>query len=113
MSDIKLLIKVDSSPSQWNHFCYIEESVYNAFVSIGNKGSINSIISRWCKEDFDVDNPALSMEEIQELKDLIKSHYKEKYPEVYRDSDTDRQGWVRVWVTEHMKKEIANGKESV
>jgi adenylate kinase family enzyme len=48
--------------------------------------------------------PAISTGNI--LKAAIKNLYKTKYPHIYIDSETDQQGWLRVWVTNHMESEL-------
>jgi hypothetical protein len=30
--------------------------------------------------------------------------YSERYPEIFLDNEIDRQGWVRVWLTDKIKK---------
>ena len=93
--------------SKWVHFCYISEDVKKRFIKACPKMSINIKIRHWANDDFGavflVDDNDLS-----NLKMLIKAKYKHKYPELFRElSDkTDRQGWIAIWLTEHMEKEI-------
>ena len=44
--------------------------------------------------------------EIEVLKGLVKNFYKRAHPELYIDSPTDRQGWLRVWLTKKIKEEL-------
>lgn len=114
--EIKLLLKIQDKNdegvvvgSKWVHFCYVDTKLYTKFLTIiDSEEELNGILSAWCKEDFGVDLSMATSEDLQTLRDLIKEHYKNKYPEVYRDSSTDRQGWTRIWVTENMRKVVQN-----
>lgn len=112
--DTKLLLKVqDGDASKWLHLCYVDTDVYVKFVSLsgGTEEQLNDTLSKWCKEEFNVDLPMATLEDLSTLRDLIKEKYRVEYPDLYRDSKTDRQGWTRIWVTEKMRKETeGNGK---
>ena len=107
-TDTKLLLKIqDEVDVRWVHFCYVETEVYKKFIDIvGSEEKLNTLLSIWCKSDFQVDMSMVTSEDLQTLRDLIKDRYKTIYPELYRDSSTDRQGWTRVWVTEKMRKVV-------
>lgn len=113
--DAKILLKItdtETKTSRWIHLCYADETVYNDYILQNPDSSyMNEVLSRWCKEDFNQDLSMNSIEDVATLKGLVKELYREKYPEVYRDSDTDRQGWLRLWVTSKMKEEL-DGKQS-
>ena len=108
--DIKLLVRVymdDSEEFHWIHFCYVDDELYKKFASMyEDQVTLNEILARWCKEDFNIDSKMDKIGDIFQLKELIKDVYKEKYPELFRDSKTDRQGWTRIWMTEKMREEI-------
>lgn len=113
--DIKLLVRVytdDSEEFHWIHFCYVDDELYKKFIAIHEDGiSLNDLLARWCKKDFNIDSKMDKLEDVSQLKNLIKDVYKERYPELFRDSRTDRQGWTRIWVMEKMREEIElNGK---
>ena len=119
LTDTKLLLKVQESIDEpmkhkWIHLCYVDSEVYKAFIElIGPEEYINKYLSLWCREDFGVDLNMNVLEDLNALRGLIKEHYKNSYPKVYRDSTTDRQGWTRIWVTEKMREAVENsGKES-
>ena len=108
-SDIKLLLKItdpDTNMPLWVHLCYADEAVYKDYLlKHPHGGYMNAVISKWAKQDFDVELTMDTNEDLNTLKNLVKEKYKEKYPEVYRDSNTDRQGWLRLWLNNKMKEE--------
>ena len=116
MGDLKLLLKIknpDEACERWVHLCYVDSDVFTEFSKLPlHDMPLNSILSGWCKEDFDVDLPLQTTEELATFRNLIKEQYKTKYPELFRESETDRQGWTRIWVTNKMKESIENGKVS-
>ena len=118
-NDTKLLLKVqenidDSTRHKWVHLCYVDAEIYKKFMElVGPEEYINRFLSAWCKEDFHIDMSMDTSEDLIALRGLLKGYYKNNYPEIYRDSTTDRQGWTRIWVTEKMRKVVEdNGKES-
>jgi hypothetical protein len=116
----KLLLKVcEQTPfgnkiEKWVHVCYVDSQLHKEILekypAFGNQ--FNELLSRWCMEDFQVRLNMTTWEDLLLLRELVKKHYKDAYPDIYNPSETDRQGWMRVWVTKKMKEEIY-GKESV
>lgn len=117
----KLLLKIQDVTKtpiefRWVHLCYVDTEVYEEFCETlepyeNYDDEFNGILSRWCAEEFGINLKMNTQEDLNALKELIKNLYRERYPEVYRDSKTDRQGWIRIWVTQKMRKEIeAHGK---
>lgn len=105
---IKLLLKifVDKEP-KWVHLCYIDSELYREFVKITDEHmNLNGFLSNWCNEDFEVKLEMNSPEDLSTLRNLIRDHYKERYPELYRDNRIDRQGWTRVWIANKMRHAI-------
>lgn len=94
------------------HFCYVSEELKDLFDEQVNVlgHPANYWIGRWAIEDFEMIN-ITTVEELDELKSLIRKQYQDMYPELYLDSIIDRQGWLRVWFTKHMEKELANIEE--
>lgn len=117
MEDAKILLKIKDpeidGAFKWVHLCYADESIYAEYLAIQDRDScINPTLSRWIQEDYGVELPMESLEDIAALKQLVKADCKEKYPEIFRDSPTDRQGWLRLWVNKHMQEEVTNaGRE--
>ena len=114
MDTIKILVKVsadDNNDPRWVHLCYIDKQLYEAFIE--NHGGIDKdFICKHCKEDFDFDLKLCTDKDLSTLRDLVKDHYSKKYPEIYLESPTDRQGWLRIWVTNKIKEELY-GKASI
>ena len=110
-SDAKILLKINDAETdapKWVHLCYADENLYNTYLFLQSDEykCMNPTLSDWAKEDFNVDLSMNSIEDIATLKQLVKEAYREKYPEIYRDSPTDRQGWLRIWVNNKMKEAI-------
>ena len=109
--DIKLLLKIKdpdvADTYKWVHLCYVDENTYSEYQTLQNE-TMNIVLSKWAQDDFDVELPMESLEDIATLKMLVKAACREKYPGIFRDSPTDRQGWLRVWINNHMKEEIDN-----
>lgn len=118
--DTKLLLKMSIRGSDgaisntWVHFCYVQKDIYDQFLSTSksSEDQLNNILSRWCFEEFGVKLLMDKPEDLATLKELIKDRYKSMYPEFYRDSSTDRQGWTRIWVNHKMREEIEKNGES-
>lgn len=108
---IKLNIKVldnNVDKVRWTHFCYVNRELYNRYLYENEltSNSMNEVISRWCKEDFNVELMMSSSKDIHLLRALVKDFYKRAHPDLFIDSRTDRQGWLRLWVTRKMKEEL-------
>ena len=115
----KVLLKVldaNDDRIKWVHLCYLSSDLYNKFIYERDMKTIdmNDILSRWCKEEFLVDLHMATSKDIHLLKELVKDFYKRAHPEYVLDSKTDRQGWLRVWITRKMMEELKiYGKESI
>ena len=102
----KLLIKIfDGSSAKWVHLCYVDSDLFQKFVEKA-EATLNVYIQAWTKLDF---NEALyigSIKDLEKLRLLGAEYAKKTYPDLFKESRTDRQGWVRVWITSHMRKEL-------
>jgi hypothetical protein len=49
--------------------------------------------------------------DVDKLKGLIRELYRVRYPEIYTESKTDNQGWIRLWYKNHMEEAIKCYKE--
>ena len=108
---IKFVLKVlDENRDElvWEHLCYAPDSLYLRFLQEKNieRFEMADYISQWAKEDFNIEIPMTTMKDIALLRALIQDKYATVYPHLVRKSPTDRQGWVRVWVSTHMEKEL-------
>lgn len=108
---IKVLIKVLEERSDklvWEHVCYVPRDVYLDFLRSKNieRFEIADYMSRWARIDFNIDLSMTTMRDLQILKALIRDKYQTVYPYISRNSKTDHQGWTRVWMTQHIEKEL-------
>lgn len=117
MQSTKLIIKILNELTdrvEWVHLSYIDRELYKKFLDA--KGidttEMNDVLSRWVKEDFNFETTMTTTRDIIILKQLVKDFYRSAHPELYIESPTDRQGWLRVWLTRKMKEELRiYGKE--
>lgn len=113
MSDglIKFLVKVlneDTDKLSWEHLCYAPRELYLKFLK--TKGverfQMADYVSRWAREDFNIDLPMTTAKDIAVLRELVLDKYSNAYPHLIRKTETDRQGWMRVWVSNHMERDL-------
>ena len=96
------LFDVRRNQNFWFHFCYIPQELWKQYQ---NKYKVNNMdvqVKDWIKQDFGFE--VTHMEDIQKAKDAIKEKYSQMYPQVFLGSESDRQGWARVWLTEKITK---------
>jgi hypothetical protein len=95
---VKLYDDVDRT-QDWIHFCYIDTAMYNKFNKrlCSFRKTRTDWIREWLKNDFNL--PFKSRDELNLAKDAIRDSFKSEYPELFLASLSDRQGWVRVWMT--------------
>ena len=108
---IKVLIKIlDENKDKllWEHLCYAPKDLYLKFINqMGiERFEMADFVSKWAKEDFNIDLPMTTAKDISILKELIFDNYKITYPQLIRQSHTDHQGWVRIWVSSRMEREL-------
>lgn len=108
---IKFLLKVlDENRDEmvWEHLCYAPKDLYVKFLRVKGieRFEMADWVSQWAKEDFNLDLPMTTAKDIAILRELILDKYQSVYPHLIRKHNTDRQGWVRVWVSTHMEKEL-------
>ncbi len=104
----KIQVKVNrEGKDQWVHFCYVPGDIKERFDKEVNKEGMLTPhwILKWAVEDFGTDKLE-TWDDLERLKAQIKEKYKTEYPELYIESNTDNQGWLRVWYKNHMDKEL-------
>lgn len=108
---IKFLVKVlneDTDKLSWEHLCYAPRELYLRFIQ--TKGlerfQMADFVSKWAKEDFNIDLSMTTYKDILLLRELVLDKYSTAYPHLLRKSETDRQGWMRVWVSTHMERDL-------
>ena len=111
----KLLIKIEEpipetseTRPKWIHLCYVPEELCKRYRELKPEElmNLNVTLARWAKKDFDKDLKIENAEDLEVLKGLIKEFCKRVYPDIYLEQTTDRQGWLRVWVTKNMKEDL-------
>ena len=109
----KILVKVIRDGEwKWVHFCYIHADLYDAFfrVTKREKSEFGAFLSVWAQGDFQVKLPMSTYDEIQQLRYLVNKKYAEEYAELYalnKEENPRIEGWMRMWVSQHMRVEIA------
>lgn len=108
---IKFLVKVlneNTDTVSWEHLCYAPKDLYLKFIKTKHleRFQMADYVSRWAKEDFNIDLPMTTYKDIALLRELVLDKYNSAYPHLVRRYETDRQGWMRVWVTNHMERDL-------
>lgn len=108
---IKFLLKVlDENRDQlvWEHFCYVPKDTYLKYLDKFNleRFEMADSVADWAKEDFNIDLAMSTTKDIAIVRQLVLDKYSTVYPHLVRKTFTDHQGWLRVWATTHMEKEL-------
>ena len=107
MEILKINVKViREGKDAWVHFCYVNPLLKRAFDDECNKSGYLNIewLNKWSKAQFGL--KVDTWEDLEKLKEAIRASYKDIYPEIFVDSPTDNQGWLRIWYTQNMKLEM-------
>lgn len=107
----KLMLKLldeEDGKVKWFHLCYIGSKIYNTFLKTMDIDSVEfaDYIADWFKEDFGLDITMTTRRDLNILKGTVKEKYRVLYPTIYNNTDVDIHGWVRVWITQKMEKEL-------
>lgn len=106
----KVVIKVlRDGEIKWVHFSAVPEKLYRKFFKTteSEPADLNQFLSKWCKQDFDVTLRMYKFDDISNLRKAIIERYEADYPELYNSqSQLWIQGWVKMWLSQHMKEEI-------
>ena len=85
----------------WFHFCYIPRELWVKCREVLGIQNLDTTIKLWIKRDFGI--TVVHMNDLYEVKKAIKDKYSKLYPTIYLESESDRQGWIRVWLTENIE----------
>lgn len=113
----KILVKVlKGSEWKWVHFCYVSNRLYGEFFKWAKCDTVDftTFLSEWIQGDFKIKMPISTYDELQQLRYLVNKRYSEEYPELYaltKEENPIINGWVRLWVSQHMRIEISSRKE--
>lgn len=107
----KVVVKVlRDGTIQWVHFSAVPESLYRKFFKTtgSEPADWNQYLSKWCKQDFDVTLRMFKFDDISHLRKAVIERYEADYAELYgKQSELFIRGWVKMWLCQHMKEEIA------
>ena len=111
---IKVMVKVlneDRDELRWEHLCYAPALLYLKFLTVKDieRFELAEYLSKWAMFDFNIDLQMTKSSDLALLKELIVNRYKKMFPYLARsfnDSHVDHQGWVRIWLADHMEREL-------
>lgn len=112
----KILVKVIRDESiKWCHFCYVSTELYDEFFRVTGceKSEFGAFLSVWAKGDFNVKLSMSSFDNVLQLRYLVNQWYSKEYSELYALTEEENpriNGWLRMWVSQHMRVEIAARK---
>jgi hypothetical protein len=111
----KIAVKVaQSKKNSWIHFCYVPYDIKDKFDKLINtpRRNPNYWIKKWLEDLGVVISEVITPEDLSRIKAVIRDEYKDKYPELFIENETDKQGWLRVWYTSNLQKELDEIAES-
>lgn len=88
----------------WFHFCYIPEDLWTQYQEKFKILNMDLHLKVWLNEDFGI--TVTHMEDLSVVKECVKNKYSKEYPNIFLESESDRQGWTRVWLTEKIKQAL-------
>lgn len=112
----KILVKViRNNEIKWCHLCYVSTELYDTFFRTTEceKREFGAFLSVWAKGDFNVNLSMSSFSDILHLRHLVNTKYAREYAELYALTEEENpriHGWFRMWVSQHMRIEIAARK---
>lgn len=110
------LIYIRTKDSEFKVFlCGIQVDIFNTFLSvcITTPGKIKKWLRKWTREDFNWVIDFSEESHVKLLLELVVEKYKNVYPHIYKNHIlTDDRLWLRIWVSEHMGKEIRKNDKS-
>lgn len=112
----KILIKVIRGDEiKWVHFCYVSEELFYEFFKVAKceRSEFGTFLSMWAQGDFSVKLKMSQYDDIQTLKYLVNKKFISEYSELYdlnQEENPRIDGWLRMWVSQHMRVEIAARK---
>jgi hypothetical protein len=89
--------------------CFVNSDLYEAFTSLLGVAykDLYWWFSKWTKEDFNLDFDFCKANDLRILRELVIDKFKTIQPILYYSNVVkSKDGWMRLWVSEHMGKEI-------
>jgi hypothetical protein len=115
----KILVKVNRDGDwKWVHFCHVYDNLYEKFFEVTGceKSEFTTFLASWAQGDFGLKLKMTYFEDIVKLREVVRKHYESSYEELYtlnQEENPDIKGWLRHWVSQHMRIEIAARVEDV
>jgi len=91
------------------YVCSIHPDIYNTFFDVCkvHRTFFKRWLTKWAEEDFNWWIDFSEKYHIQLLKELVIDKYRCVYPHIhYNQVVTNEHFWLRVWMSEHMGREI-------
>ena len=89
--------------------CFVNSEIYEAFTTLLDVAYKDLFwwFAKWTKEDFNLDYDFCKANDLRILKELVRDKYRTIQPILYYSNLVkSKDGWMRLWVSEHMGKEI-------
>lgn len=115
----KIVIPVDdpkTGKERWQHFCYISRELYKEYLLMTGKTPRELALDfqQWAQEDFSAMYDLHSMEDVDRLRQCVQNAYEASHPALFTCPEEEGpavKGWVRFWVSCHMRSAIESLKE--
>lgn len=104
------LFDEDAEKVKWMYVCDIGAKLYNTFLrKMGiDEKQFSDYVADWFKVDFGFNFAMSTRRDLAILKGSVKERYKILYPSIYANTDITPEGWVRIWISEKMERELKN-----
>lgn len=107
----KIQIKVIDSKTDkmsWEHISYVSAELYDRFLKEMDcsREEFARYVAKWAYQDFNYKTTMAYKQDITILKSLVRERYRSIYPNIFIDGNTDRQGWMRTWLSKKMEAEL-------
>lgn len=104
---LKVALRLGGNP-RWKHFCYVDEKLFKTYLEHYKleRSEFSQVIERWVLEEFNVIVQFQTDWEVDKVRELIFDRYTKVYPYVAINRVIDHKGWVGIWVTEQMGREL-------
>lgn len=88
--------------------CSINPEIYEAFTSMFSVKYRDLFwwIAKWTKEDFNLDYDFCKANDLRILRELVLDKYATLQPCIFYNDLINTEGWMRVWICDHMGKEM-------
>lgn len=105
---IKLVHEEQYRKMKSDYVCHMNSELYNEFCNLFGVEykDLYWWIAKWTKEDFNLSYDFCKANDLRILRELVLDKYATLYPFIYYNNLIKVDGWMRVWISEHMGREI-------